>query len=546
MKKPQSFGRAVPRRRPNLGKVGTLPVTRYLGGDGRQLSAEERTLARTAPPYHMKFRVLILALFAFFAANSAFSQIQQAWVRTYNNGLPNGNHQALKIALDTNGNIYITGFSQNTNNQLGYATIKYAPNGTRLWTARYDSTNFPSATPAALVLDTNANAIITGTAVTVKCDTNGDQLWTAPYAGTALALQSNVNPVVTGYGATFNTVKLSPTGSNVWTTTYTDVGPTVGQAVAVDTNGNIYVSGWDAYFANGEGFQDRQMMTIKCDPRGNQIWVTTDSGYSGDATVTVCGSAVDSMGDINVVYNSTVGNILGFVTGKYASDDGAFLDGRAAVVGVTYGLSLDTSDNIVESGQVYLGRYANSPTCGVMKLNTNDSLVWSNSYPQPLTVSGGAWMAIAVDSGNNVCVTGFTPGANSSNNIVTIKYDSNDNQIWLESYSGPNNGSAVANAIAVDANGNVYVAGYETVAGGGTEMVLIRYSPVPTVQRQPNGSVQLHATGNPGQTFDFQASTNFLSWLDLGTTNADTNGCVLFTDTNAPLFPYRFYLTTPE
>jgi hypothetical protein len=82
---------------------------------------------------------------------SATAQIQQAWVAHYNNGITNGTHQAVKIGLDTIGNIYVAGFSQNTNGNLGYVTIKYAPNGRQLWATCYDSANFPSATPSALV-----------------------------------------------------------------------------------------------------------------------------------------------------------------------------------------------------------------------------------------------------------------------------------------------------------------------------------------------------------------------------------------------------------
>ena len=65
--------------------------------------------------------------------NDCRAQIQQAWVARYNNGITGGTNQAVKMALDTNGNIYVTGFSQNTNGNLGYATFKYAPNGTQLW-----------------------------------------------------------------------------------------------------------------------------------------------------------------------------------------------------------------------------------------------------------------------------------------------------------------------------------------------------------------------------------------------------------------------------
>jgi hypothetical protein len=70
------------------------------------------------------------------------------------------------------------------------------------------------------------------------------------------------------------------------------------------------------------------------------------------------------------------------------------------------------------------------------------------------------------------------------NDIVTIKYGPNGNQIWLQRYSSPGNGNAAGNAIAVDNNGNVYVTGYDTTAAGGTEIVTIKYSPV-TLQRAP-------------------------------------------------------------
>ncbi len=68
------------------------------------------------------------------------AQVQQAWITRYNNGITNGTNEAVKMALDSGGNIFITGFSQNTNGNLGYVTIKYTQNGALLWAARCDST----------------------------------------------------------------------------------------------------------------------------------------------------------------------------------------------------------------------------------------------------------------------------------------------------------------------------------------------------------------------------------------------------------------------
>src|SRR3984957_12700611 len=108
-------------------------------------------LTRLSPycrPGPLTGRVLRFAICIFLFAMSARGQIQQAWVAHYNNGITNGTNQAVKMALDSAGNIYATGFSQNANTHLGYVTIKYAPNGKQLWAARYDDTNYPNATPS--------------------------------------------------------------------------------------------------------------------------------------------------------------------------------------------------------------------------------------------------------------------------------------------------------------------------------------------------------------------------------------------------------------
>ena len=60
-----------------------------------------------------------------------------------------------------------------------------------------------------------------------------------------------------------------------------------------------------------------------------------------------------------------------------------------------------------------------------------------------------------------------------------------------------------------------------------------------TPSRQ-NGSLGLSLSGTAGLTYQFQASTNLANWVAL-TNIMNTNGTIVFTDTNMPAFSTRFY-----
>jgi hypothetical protein len=484
----------------------------------------------------------VLLLFTF-ACFSVCAQIQQAWVARYNNGILNGTNQAVKMALDSAGNIYVTGYSQNSNSQLGYVTIKYPPNGNQIWAARFDSTNYPSATPAGLSLDASNNVIVTGSAATVKYDANGNQLWTVPYSGTALAVDAGANIYVTGFGVNFNTVKLTPMGSNLWFSTYVDVGPTLSQVILVDSNTNIYVAGSDTYvyFSGGHYVQ---LAIVKYDSNGNRLWVA-NSGGSDDDSLQVEGAALDNASSIYLVANATYYDP--YLSFKFTSNGTEYwIAGNPTANGGSYarGIASDSLGNAFVTG--YDGHYyPNTPyPIGTYKIGTNGAYVWTNLY-YSIPIASSVGLSIALDQANSVYVAGFSPGTNTFNDIVTIKYDNSGNQIWVQRYQSLGTGNAAGNAIAVDNNGNVYVTGYDTTPAGGTEIVTIKYSAV-TIQHQSNGTILLQAQGSPGESFDVQASTDLQTWLDLGTAIADTNGLAQFDDTNAPNFDCRFYTTQPQ
>ncbi|MEO0086058.1 MAG: hypothetical protein ABIK37_05450 [candidate division WOR-3 bacterium] len=82
---------------------------------------------------------------------------------------------------------------------------------------------------------------------------------------------------------------------------------------------------------------------------------------------------------------------------------------------------------------------------------------WVRCYRGPIHDFG---QAIGVDQTGRVCVTGKSVRASSSEDFVTIIYDSLGNQLLLDFYTGPGAWYDQATAAAFDAAGNFYAIGH--------------------------------------------------------------------------------------
>jgi hypothetical protein len=118
-----------------------------------------------------------------------------AWVRFYN-GPSSAADQAIDIAVDALGNVYVTGSSTDDGSHASYATVKYDSSGNQLWARRVSEAGpmFHILVPVAIGLDAAANVYVSGTKsnlvdgvnnddiVTVKYDTDGNLVWTKTYS----------------------------------------------------------------------------------------------------------------------------------------------------------------------------------------------------------------------------------------------------------------------------------------------------------------------------------------------------------------------------
>jgi hypothetical protein len=218
-------------------------------------------------------RILLLALSLFFL-NTAFTQINIQWEARYEHPA-NFIDQAVDLELDAAGNTYVTGTSFNGSN-YDWVTVKYDSDGNELWNMSYGGAGLDEA--AALAMDSNGDIVVTGSRfvsgsdwdiAVVKYDgSTGAELWSVIYGGsnafdqgTDITTDASNNVIVTGsyyFSATdldWITIKYSSAGAFQWWQGGGTSASDAGKVVQTDASGNIYVAGY-AEFSSGTTYFD--------------------------------------------------------------------------------------------------------------------------------------------------------------------------------------------------------------------------------------------------------------------------------------------------
>ncbi|MBI5209460.1 MAG: hypothetical protein HY927_05735 [Elusimicrobia bacterium] len=131
------------------------------------------------------------------------------------------------------------------------------------------------------------------------------------------------------------------------------------------------------------------------------------------------------------------------------------------------------------SGNVYVTGLFDGPAgkLFVRKYSPAGSVVWTKYYNSGANAaSEGSGIAV---SGAFLYVAGFEDRTDLSqgDNMILRKYDTDGLFLGATEYNGVANQADEAGAVTVDGSGNVYVAGFETVAGQNRNGVVRKYAP---------------------------------------------------------------------
>ena len=345
-----------------------------------------------------------------FATVKYNSEGVEQWVACYN-GAGNSHEEASALAVDTSGNVYVTGVSYGSFPEADYATVKYNSQGIEQWVARYNGPANSSDWAKSLAVDASGNAYVTGRSsnnyVTVKYTPEGIEQWVARYNGggddhaTALAVDASGNVYVTGgsrdsdTGSDYATVKYNSEGIEQWVARYNGPGNgyDAASALAVDASGNIYVTGGSGgYFAtvkyNSEGVE--QWMASCKGPANSSDWATALAvDASGNVYVTGGSEALTTEADYSTVKYNSKGVEQWVARYERAADDHYEVSALAVdASGNVYVLGTSTVYWFYSWAVYTTIKYVQTPVSVEKKEPGNPNCYWlAQNYPNPFNPS---------------------------------------------------------------------------------------------------------------------------------------------------------------
>lgn len=395
------------------------------------------------------------------------------------------------MVTDNSGNVYVTGvtYAGSTND---FCTIKYNSSGVQQWSVTYNGTDNLGDQASSIALDNQGNIYVTGTAnidynnivwtgdyCTIKYNSAGQQQWVKIYSGNTtgrdipfkIAVDASGNVVVTGQSYIDSqrnddvvTIKYAPDGTQMWLVSHDGTGTTPeqdsGRDMVIDALGNVYIFGHSTRLVTWY-----DLFLIKYNSSGVVQFTRDYAGPINNTTEYGVALNLDNSGNIYCIGELSDGTLAVL---KYNSS------GVQQWVYIYTSNFFDKAKDIItdDAGNVYFCGSAGA-TGFVAKLNSAGVLQWNKI----ITGTGGNEVVnkLVLDGAGDVYITGKV-AAGTYFDFLTEKVNPAGETQWRATHNGSGNQNDFGNAISVNALGHVFVAGGSNVSGF-NNFCTIKYAP---------------------------------------------------------------------
>lgn len=241
---------------------------------------------------------------------------------------------------------------------------------------------------------------------------------------------------------------------------------------ATDASGNIYAAG--KMHVSGTQFD---IYTAKYNSSGNIIWETAYNG-EGSGNDIAYSIAVDNSGNVFVAGESRgTGTFNDMVLLKY-DNAGSLMwarryNGSANNMDIARRVVVDASGNATITG--ISSETPSSLDIVTIKYNSLGDVIWLSRYNGPSN-SNDMVDDMKSDNSGNIFISGSTFESGNINDFILIKYSSSGDELWVRKYNGPANGNDNLTSLATDITGNVIITGSSVGTGTGIDIATLKYS----------------------------------------------------------------------
>ena len=363
------------------------------------------------------------------------------------NGSGNGDDEAVAVAVDATGDVYISGYvTVGAGNTDIYVAKFSGVNGTNLWNKTFAGNANGADAATGLVLEGSSRVVIGGYAT--NTGTGRDFF--------AARLQQSDG--LEGLGGWIKSVNSSGAAADT------------ANAIAVGSDGNVALA--------GSVGNDALTMQLAAGT-GSLNW---QRRYNAASRLDAArGVVIDANNDVIITAYAQAAN-YNIYTAKYSRLDGSIVwektyNGSYNSSDAPWALALDPNGDVIVAGTSY--RAASVPDSMTLKYDGGaGTLIWEQRYNGP-DGQADEHYAVSVDVNGNAVVSGYSLNSDGTSDIYTAKLDSATGvPLWQTRFNGAASKSDVGRAVAADPSGRAWVAGYETSVANVKELLLVKYQPV--------------------------------------------------------------------